>query len=184
MRIISGKHRSIQLEAPKENTRPSSDRLKESLFNSMFQQTTHQVWLDLYAGSGAIGCEALSRGASHVVFSDVSNEAITCIQNNLNKINEVEKATILHKNAQDTIRYCEAEGMLVDVVFCDPPYAYDISDVLGLITHSNMMATQAILVIEQSASANEYIIDENYVKIKERKVGKSIYRIYQLSKKL
>jgi 16S rRNA (guanine(966)-N(2))-methyltransferase RsmD len=184
MRIIAGKHRSIPLEVPKENTRPSSDRLKESLFNSMFQQTTHQVWLDCYAGSGAIGCEALSRGAAHAVFSDVSKEAISCIQSNLDKIKETEKATVLHKNAQDTISYCEEKGIVVDVVFCDPPYACDISDVLVMITHSNMMATQALLVIEQAASANEYKINENYVKIKERKVGKSIYRVYQLSKKI
>lgn len=184
MRIIAGKHRSIPLEVPKENTRPSSDRLKESLFNSMFQQTMHQVWLDLYAGSGAIGCEALSRGATHVVFSDVSKEAITCIQNNLDKIKETNKATVLHKNAQDTIHYCEEKEIVVDVVFCDPPYALDISDVLVMITHSSVMAKRAILVIEQAASANEYKISENHVKIKERKVGKSIYRIYQLSERV
>lgn len=181
MRIIAGKHRSISLVAPKQDTRPSSDRLKESLFNSMFQQTTHQVWLDLYAGSGAVGCEALSRGASHVVFSDISTEAITCIEANLSKLGESEKATVLHKNAYDAIGYCEEQEVLVDVVFCDPPYALDIHDVLLKVTQSTMMAKHAILIIEQPQLAKEYTIEENYIKIKERKVGKSVYRIYQLS---
>lgn len=182
MRIIAGKHRSIKLEAPSQDTRPSSDRLKESLFNSMFQQTTHQVWLDLYAGSGAVGCEALSRGASHVVFSDITTEAIACIQSNLSKLGESEKATVLHKSAIDTIVYCEEQGILVDVVFCDPPYALDISDVITKITHSSIMSNNAIVIIEQEVIAKEYNINENYIKLKERKVGKSMYRIYQLSK--
>jgi 16S rRNA (guanine966-N2)-methyltransferase len=182
MRIIAGKHRSIQLEAPQDNTRPTSDRLKESLFNSMFQQTFHQVWLDLFAGSGAVGIEALSRGAQHVVFSDTFKEAITCIETNLAKIGESDYATVLHQDALTTLHTLEEKGIIVDVVFCDPPYALDSGEIIQQVIYSSAVANNALLIIEQAFTDKEYNIDEKHNKLKERKVGKSVYRIYQLSK--
>lgn len=183
MRIIAGKHRSIVIESPKQNTRPSGDRLKESLFNTMFQQTANQVWLDLFAGSGAVGLEALSRGADHAVFCDNAQEAITCIKTNLSKVKETDKATVLHMEANEAIHSLENMGIKVDVIFCDPPYALDISQTIELLLHSSCVSDGAVLVIEQAMSALEYQSLENYTKLKERKVGKSIYRIYQLGKK-
>lgn len=182
MRIVGGKYRSIKLQVPCKNTRPTSDRLKESLFNAMFQVTTHQVWMDLYAGSGAIGIEALSRGAQHVLFSDVSQEAIKCISNNVAKIHARNKATIINEDAHSALNYAKKHKIIADVVFLDPPYAQDISNLINDLLDSSTISECGLLIIEQAADDKEYDIDKQVLKIKERKVGKSMYRIYQVRK--
>ena len=84
MRVIAGIARSIPLYAPKgEGTRPTTDRIKETLFNTMQGFVPDSVFIDLFAGSGAVGIEALSRGAKHAYFVDNSREALDCIRKNL-----------------------------------------------------------------------------------------------------
>lgn len=121
MRVIAGKCRSLQLKTPKGlDTRPTQDRIKETLFNMIQNELPGCVFVDLFAGSGGIGIEALSRGAKKAYFIDNSREALECIEANLKFTKLINDATILKGdfiNGLSMIREDE-----VQVIFIDPPY--------------------------------------------------------------
>ncbi len=179
MRIIAGKYRGSRLVAPHLNTRPSSDRLKESLFNTLMQSCNHQIWLDLFAGSGAIALEALSRGASFVVMNDQSFAAISAIKQNVKKLNVKSKCMILNLSSIQAVQLLNQQKRSFDVIFCDPPYDLDIQDVLNEIMTSFLISDHTKIIIEQAKEHKEYVLPTEFVNIKERVVGRSVYRIYE-----
>ncbi|MEP6960767.1 MAG: 16S rRNA (guanine(966)-N(2))-methyltransferase RsmD [Acidobacteriota bacterium] len=118
MRVIAGEFRSRALKSvPGENTRPTPDRLRESLFNILAPRLPGCTFADLYAGTGAVGIEALSRGAAHAIFVDLSRTAVSVIRDNLKS---------LHAELQATVRQAKgtavAKSLEADIVFLDPPY--------------------------------------------------------------
>lgn len=129
MRVIAGQYRGQKLVAPKGvHTRPTGDRIKENIFNMLGQDLTDTVVVDLFAGSGALGIEALSRGASHATFVEQNTEALKCIQQNL--------TTLKIPSTHFSLTKCEVSTFLQSkktltskddakffVVFADPPYA-------------------------------------------------------------
>jgi 16S rRNA (guanine966-N2)-methyltransferase len=118
MRIIAGSHRGRRIDAPKGlDTRPTSDRVRESAFNLIGPVDGASV-LDLYAGSGAMGLEALSRGAARAVFVEADVQACRAINENLDRL----RLTGAHVLCQDATRYLSTETRRFDLVFCDPPY--------------------------------------------------------------
>jgi 16S rRNA (guanine966-N2)-methyltransferase len=120
MRIIAGTHRGHRIAAPKgTSTRPTSDRVRENAFNLIGPVDGADV-LDLFAGSGAMGLEALSRGAASVVFVESERDACRTINANLDKLGL--NATVL---CQDVLRAVGSDRRAYDLVLCDPPYAYD-----------------------------------------------------------
>jgi 16S rRNA (guanine966-N2)-methyltransferase len=120
VRIIAGTHRGHRIAAPKgRETRPTSDRVRENAFNLIGPVDDAEV-LDLFAGSGAMGLEALSRGAASATFVDSDRDACRTINANLDKLQL--DATVL---CQDALRALAAERSTYDLVLCDPPYAYD-----------------------------------------------------------
>ena len=120
MRIIAGTHRGQRIIAPKGTaTRPTSDRVRENAFNLIGPVDGAEV-LDLFAGSGALGLEALSRGAERVVFVDSDRDACRTINANLDKLKL--HATVL---CQDVLRAVGSERRAYDLVLCDPPYDFD-----------------------------------------------------------
>lgn len=179
MRIIAGKCKGTRLLVAQRDTRPSSDRLKGSLFNSLFQNCFNQVWLDLYAGSGAIGLEALSRNAKHVFFNDQSKEAYKSIQQNIEKCSMTSQSSLYHLDAIDMIRMLNNQKREMDVIFLDPPYDVNIEDVLQELQQSYLVKNNTMLVIEQRKDAQAYLLDESYTMIKEKVIGQSLYRVYQ-----
>jgi 16S rRNA (guanine966-N2)-methyltransferase len=179
MRIIAGKHRGTRLLSPQSKTRPSSDRLKESLFNTLQQSCAHQKWLDLFAGSGAIALEALSRGASFAVMNDQSIGAISVIKANIKKMNVQEQSMVLNLEAKQACKLLNRQKNSFDVIFCDPPYDLNIQDVLNEIMSSYLVKHKTKIIIEQAKGDQEYVFFEGFVKVKERIIGQSMYRIYE-----
>ncbi|MGF7185119.1 16S rRNA (guanine(966)-N(2))-methyltransferase RsmD [Desulfitispora alkaliphila] len=150
MRIISGQARGFRLKAPKgTKTRPTSDRVKEALFNIMMDDIKGSNWLDLYAGSGGIGIEALSRGAQSVLFIEQANEAIKIINENLkgSKLigGKVVKQDVLNFLAKDN------PSSMFDVIFLDPPYnSVTTEKTLQLIQHNKWLKNNGTTVFEAS----------------------------------
>jgi 16S rRNA (guanine966-N2)-methyltransferase len=119
MRVIAGEYRSRRLKSvPGLTVRPTPDRLREALFNVLTPRLQGVVFIDAYAGSGAVGIEALSRGARHVVLIERNPVAVNVIRENLASLGIVSEATVVRGNALTTLTKYDA-----DIVFIDPPYA-------------------------------------------------------------
>lgn len=173
MRVISGMCRGTKLFSVEgDNTRPTTDRIKETLFNIINPYLRDCIFLDLFSGTGSIGIEALSRGASHCVFVDNQKIAVDIIYKNLEKTKLQDKATVLKSDVFSVIT-----NKKFDIIFMDPPYKYEvIRDVLLFIDKNNMLNDEGIIVCEMS-SQNE--IPETNVfkpyKIKEYKTTKMVF---------
>jgi 16S rRNA (guanine966-N2)-methyltransferase len=161
MRIIAGEARSVPLITPEGlETRPTSDQIKETLFNMMQMYTAGSVFLDLFAGSGQIGCEALSRGAKRAVFVDQGNEPIRCIKHNVEKIKMADRALILKQEAVSGIRTCEAEGIVFDIIFMDPPYEKEMErGILEYLKTSSICTSETLIIIEASKKTDFTYLD-------------------------
>jgi 16S rRNA (guanine966-N2)-methyltransferase len=148
VRIIAGTHRGHRIAAPKgRDTRPTSDRVRENAFNLIGPVDGADV-LDLYAGSGALGLEALSRGAATCVFVESNRDACRTINANLDKLRL--EATVL---CQDVLRAVAQERRTYDLVLCDPPY--DSPDETALDRHfPKLLTREGLLVYESSSRAD------------------------------
>jgi 16S rRNA (guanine966-N2)-methyltransferase len=144
MRIIAGTHRGHRIAAPKgRDTRPTSDRVRENAFNLIGPVDGASV-LDLYAGSGALGLEALSRGADRAVFVESDRDACRTINANLDKLGL--RATVL---CQDATRAVAHERRTFDLILCDPPYDVDATR----LPFARLLAGDGLLVYESSSRA-------------------------------
>jgi 16S rRNA (guanine966-N2)-methyltransferase len=123
MRVIAGTARSLPLVAPPGGTRPTSDAVRESLFNILGKAVFAGPFLDMYAGSGAVGVEALSRGAERCVFVERDRRAVEAIRRNLENTHLTERATVIQGEAQRLIGRVVAEHGPFGIIFLDPPYA-------------------------------------------------------------
>jgi 16S rRNA (guanine(966)-N(2))-methyltransferase RsmD len=163
MRVIAGTLRSRTLKAPAGlATRPTSDRLRETLFNVLAPRIDGAHFLDLYAGSGAVGIEALSRGAARVVFVEKSQQAIKMLRANLDRLGLTIGFRIVSGSVAGVLRKPEA-GIRFDLVFLDPPYdaAVEYTDVLGLLggPAAGLLADDALVIAEhrrKQALTDEY----------------------------
>lgn len=123
MRVISGTARGIPLKAPEGlGTRPTTDRVKENLFNIIQREMQDKAVLDLFSGSGALSIEALSRGARDAVLVEVDKKCYTVISDNLKRTRLSEKARIIQSDAASALQQLQREGRTFDLVFMDPPY--------------------------------------------------------------
>lgn len=148
MRVIAGSAGSLQLKTPKgQDTRPTTDRIKETLFNIIQGEIPGSIFLDLFAGSGGIGIEALSRGAEHAYFVDCGREPSACITENLIFTGFTDRATLLKQDvftALYSIREKEA-----DVIFMDPPYAAGLErDLLKALSGRHYVTENTLLIME------------------------------------
>src|SRR5215468_5069682 len=143
MRIISGTHRGQRIAAPRGmSTRPTSDRVRENAFNLVGPVDGADV-LDLFAGSGALGLEALSRGAGSATFVESDRDACRVINANLDKLGL--RATVL---CQDAVRAVSTESRRFDLVLCDPPYDYDRRRLDG--AFARLLREDGLIVLETS----------------------------------
>jgi len=147
MRIIAGTHRGHRIAAPKgRDTRPTSDRVRENAFNLIGPVDDADV-LDLFAGSGAMGLEALSRGAARATFVEADRDACRVINANLDKLKL--NATVL---CQDALRALAGERRTYDLVLCDPPYHYDHA---RLAPHLKRLLTEDGVLVYESAGRED-----------------------------
>jgi len=151
MRIISGVAKGVSLFSPQgAKTRPTSDFVKENLFNIIRDDVRGTKCLDLFAGTGAIGIEALSRGAEAVIFVDVSQKCVDLVRRNLEKARLKEAATIIKGDALLLIK--KLEGQKFDIIFMDPPYFADFvpftTKVLNEICDRDILEDSGYIILE------------------------------------
>jgi 16S rRNA (guanine966-N2)-methyltransferase len=153
MRIIAGKHRGRKLKSPPSlQTRPTSDRLRETLFNILAPRIADARFLDLCAGTGAVGIEALSRGAAHVTFVDQSRRMRELIEANLEalQIDQDEVEIVTAAGAEFLRRRAKNAAYRFDIIFFDPPYSSDYEQLLRYVGENagRLLSTQALVIVE------------------------------------
>lgn len=150
MRIIAGSARGTQLLAPKGmDTRPTQDKVKESLFSMIQWDVPDASVLDLFAGSGALALESLSRGASEAVLVDKSREALDCIRKNITKLRMQDRAVLLACDWEQALAKCAADGRAFDLVFLDPPYRMtELGSMCLRMLDLKLLSPGAVLVLE------------------------------------
>ena len=156
MRVIAGSARSLKLTAPKGlEVRPTTDRIKETLFNIISADIYGCSFLDLFCGSGAIGIEALSRGAQNAVFVDESRTSADCTIANL-KFTRLEKnAEVIRSDAVSGIRRLKSENRHFDIIFMDPPYDRELEKtVLEQEAFCDILNEDGIVIVEASSSTD------------------------------
>lgn len=150
MRVIAGTARSIQLKTLEGlDTRPTTDRIKETLFNILQMDIQGSRFLDLFSGSGAIGIEALSRGAVSCALVDNSRRACECIRENLEKTHLKDKAIVMETDVITAINRLNSKKSVYDIVFMDPPYSLEIeAAVLDTLNNSKIIDEYSLIIIE------------------------------------
>jgi len=146
VRICGGRYRSIRLACPASQVRPTTDRVKEAIFSTIVHYLNDSNVLDLFAGSGSLGIESLSRGAAQVTFVDKNRECINVIKQNLRSINVQQLAVIVHTEARAYINTCKTS---FDLIFMDPPYDKNLASELAPHVY-NLLNPGGILVVEHS----------------------------------
>ena len=176
MRVTTGLARGRNLEAPQGlDTRPSSDMTKQAVFNIIQNYVEGAVFVDLFAGSGQMGIEALSRGAKTAVFTDTSNKAIEVIKANLKHCGLMEQARVAQMDAKS---FLQGASQKFDIVFLDLPYQKQmIDEVLPILV--SKMAESGIIVCE--TERNEQLPEEagNFVRHKTYLYGKAKITVYR-----
>ncbi len=175
MRVIAGIARSVPLITPRGlETRPTSDQIKETLFNMLQGYTEGANFLDLYAGSGQIGIEALSRGAEFAAFVEKSDEAVKCIKANVDKTKFADKSMILKLEVLSGIRTLELEKKRFDIVFLDPPYNQGLEQgILTALVGSAILNDEFIIIVEASKNTDFSFVDYLGLKIVKDKIYKN-----------
>jgi 16S rRNA (guanine966-N2)-methyltransferase len=151
LRVIAGKYKSRRLTAPAgTETRPTSDRLRETLFDVVAPAVPGSVWLDLFAGTGAIGIEAISRGARMVYFVESSRRAVRTILANLSSLGIEEGFDLLERNVPLALRLLDSQAVACDFCYLDPPYREmaDYVEVLGFLSHSRVLTPKGLVIAE------------------------------------
>ncbi|MHB1453296.1 MAG: 16S rRNA (guanine(966)-N(2))-methyltransferase RsmD [Saccharofermentanales bacterium] len=153
-RVITGSARGTQLRTPRGmNTRPTADRVKESVFNIIADRIYDINMLDLFAGTGQMGIEALSRGAAKVVFIDSNPDSIDCIKANLEKTRLASKASVINANVSGALSTISSDTKY-DLVYIDPPYADAVRifrEISRILIARNLLSESALVLIEHSA---------------------------------
>ena len=184
MRVISGilKGRIIK-GFDIEGTRPTMDRVKESIFASIQDYVDGAVVLDLFAGSGNLGIEAISNGASEAYFVDKNPICIKAIKDNINDFNISFKCVIVKNDYVDAIENFKKKGINFDIIFIDPPYKYCIKkDVLGLIMESDILSDNGIVVYEYQGDEKSLEYD-GLILVRDKKYGDKYVSIYKKDRK-
>lgn len=171
MRIIAGTAKSLPLKTIDGlETRPTTDRIKETLFNMLNLSVSDCTFLDLFAGSGQIGLEAISRGAHQAVFVENNRKAAVCIEENIIFTRFTEKSTLMNMDAISAIHRMEGK-YLFDIVFLDPPYQKGLEkEVLEELADSSIINEDTIIVVEVSLDTLfPYLEKLRYRIIKEKR---------------
>ena len=171
MRVIAGSARRLSLVTPKgNNTRPTSDKIKETLFNILAPDLYGVDFLDLFAGSGGIGIEALSRGANSCTFIEKDKEALSCIRKNLETTRFTDRARVCPYDVLTHLHTLHAQRPY-GIVFMDPPYGQGIEQsVLTILSVSDIIDDDTVIIVETEAAC-----DLSYV----TKLGFDMYRVKQ-----
>ncbi len=183
MRVITGTAKGRRLKALKgRETRPTSDRTKESLFNIIGSRIINAKFLDLYAGTGAIGIEAISRGANTALFIEKNPHAVRIIKNNLDLTGLADRAEVLCLDADRAIELLSAKERGFDIIFIDPPYLRGfINKSLSKINNSKLLAPGGLIVTESSKLEVLPKQVGQLIMFRQEKYGDTVLSFYQES---
>lgn len=181
MRVISGNLKGMHLQAvPGTTTRPTTDKVKESIFNMIGPYFDGGVVIDLFAGSGSLGIESLSRGMDHAIFIDKDRRAIQTIHTNLKKCRLEEQSEVFTNDAMRAVKALIKRQQKIDLLFLDPPYKltkmYDLP--IGLI-EAQLFNENGQIVMESDQSVQLVDILGPFQKVKEQLYGQTKIAIYQ-----
>ena len=180
MRVIAGEKRHLLLKTLSDlSIRPTTDKIKETLFNMIQFNIPGTNFLDLFAGSGAIGIEALSRGAVKATFVDNNDRAISVIKENLEHTKLTDRALVLKSDAALSLENLSRKNEVYGVVFMDPPYDKDLyRPVFQKLAKSNLIDENTIIILEVSLKDDAIGIEDlgyKITKIKKYKSNKHIF---------
>ena len=179
VRIISGKYKSRKITFPSQSeVRPTGNRIRESLFNWIQLEITNSRCLDLFAGSGALGIEALSRGAAIATFIESNREAAFYIKKNLKNLGAINSELIIAE-ATSWLK-CSKDIDPFDIVFLDPPFKANLMfDCFQLLESNNMIADNGSIYIEAETEFKEEILPESWRLSHKNQAGKVFYYLYK-----
>ncbi len=178
MRVIAGSARRLLLKSPEGlDTRPTTDRIKETLFNMLMPNLPDAVFIDLFSGSGGIGIEALSRGANKAYFVENNQKAVACITENLEHTHLSDRAVVLRQDVFAALRGSIRDT--ADIIFLDPPYQQEYDrKALELLRDAAFVTDDTLIVVEASATTSfDYVDTLGFVveKSKQYKTNKHVF---------
>lgn len=173
MRIIAGTHKGRQIKAVTgDNTRPTTDKVKENIFNVMGQFFAGGMALDLFAGSGNLGLEAISRGVDRAVFIDMSPAAIKVINGNIANLNLGSQVEVYRNDAMRALGVLAKKSRQFDLIFLDPPYAkIRITNLLSEILNKELIRSDGIIMCEFDAGQNVEFDEDEFGVLKREVYG-------------
>ena len=179
MRIIAGKARRLPLRTlPGRDTRPTTDRIKETLFNMLAPELDGAYFLDLFAGSGQIGLEAVSRGSAFCVFVENNRKACEVIEDNMKCTKLADQCMLMNTDVMSALRRLEGKYRF-DLIFMDPPYNQELeAQTLGYLAHSSIVKDGATIIVEADEHTDfSYVKALGYAVIREKiyKTNKHVF---------
>lgn len=178
MRVIAGTARSLKLIVPNgKNVRPTLDRTKETLFNIIQSEILNCTFVDLFSGSGAIGIEALSRGAKKAYFVEKSHESLSCIEQNLNHTKLLSSAIVLKMDCEAAVELLAGQGVKADIIFLDPPYNKGYEEkIITKISEKDLLNKGGLVICESATGTSmefaEQLKNLDVINVKEFKTSK------------
>ena len=169
MRVIAGKYRSRVLKGPGSlKLRPTSDRLRETLFNVLGSAVEGSLFIDVFAGTGAMGIEAISRGATEAIFVESHAKAVQLVRQNLESL-QIQNGELVHADAVTGLERIAQRHVVADFIFVDPPYenVEDYSRVLEFLDGAHLIAPRGIVIIEHFVKQK---LPERFVRLEQTRL--------------
>lgn len=177
MRVISGEHKGRRLAGVKKTgVRPTSDKVRESIFNVLRQEIVGKRILDLFAGAGTLGIEALSRGAESATFVDASRQSISILKENLHALDLEGKSNILRLDGLKALGQLKQR---FDLIFADPPYLKGlVQRIVDSVARSEVLQKDGILILEHHKKENPSLPQENLSVFKQKRFGDTVISFF------
>ena len=178
MKIISGEFKGRTIKGYDiDGTRPTMDRVKESLFGTIQNYVPDSAILDLFAGTGNLGFEALSNRAKYCYFNDINPKCTSLINKTIDELNLKDRAKVLNMNYKKALEFFVTNNIKFDLIFLDPPYKMDnLNEVIDTIYNNNLINEKGLIICEVDTL---YLNINYYEKIKEKKYGNKYIIIYK-----
>jgi 16S rRNA (guanine966-N2)-methyltransferase len=177
MRVIAGSARGTRLVRPPAGVRPVADRAREGLFSSLGERVEGARVADLYAGTGALGIEALSRGAREARFVERDPRAVAAIRENLERTGLTSKGIVVRSEVRRFLRRPAATGF--DLVFLDPPYDDGMDDVLALLAREPLVRPGSTVVLSRGARSSKDVIPVHWTVARRLSYGDSVITLFR-----
>ena len=179
MRVISGKLKGRKIIGYDiEGTRPTMDRVKESVFAMIQDYLSDSIVLDLFSGSGNLGIEAISNGAKTVYFNDFNKHCIKVINENIECFNIKNNAIVTNLDYKEALKYYQKNNLKFNIIFLDPPYKeHIINEILEFVLKNNLLINNGLIVCE--VNQKEEYISKDLILLKEKKYGDKMILIYK-----